>query len=227
MDAEDRVLVGVIKRKKDLQTTLKDHWYRIPQTRMPDGLFAEYIGFFLSGKPFKELSGSIPYYAPITGLELVYRHELIPDEPEHPRANDVYYRIALGDIQDKRPPIMNTSKQVITFVFTTWDRFIQAKTINDLYSEADYFVDRIYHALKNRGINAKRGWETEDKIANFFPGISILCDNGSTLNVSAQEGGDNMYLDINQPVDRLLQAVLLEIEKRDGPSTISIPLEGL
>src|SRR4051812_24780388 len=100
MYPEDRVLIGVINRKRDLNTARDEHWYRIPRERMPRGVHVEYIAFFLSGA-FGERSGSICYYAERKGLELLYRRDLLPNEPNHKRADSVYYKVGLGDLMDK------------------------------------------------------------------------------------------------------------------------------
>lgn len=132
MYPEDRVLVGVINRRRDLIYARDEHWYRIPFARMKRGIDAEYIAFFLS-RAFKEHNGSICYYAERRGVELAYRRDLIPSEPDHPRANDVYYRVALGPLQEKLPPARNTNRHVISFIHTTWDRFCSARSISELY----------------------------------------------------------------------------------------------
>ena len=62
MFPEDRVLVGVINRKRDLAIAQAEGWYRIPQRRMPRGVNAEYIAFFLS-RAFKAQNGGVYYYA--------------------------------------------------------------------------------------------------------------------------------------------------------------------
>lgn len=147
MYADDRVLVGVIKRKKDFQIACQYHWYRIPEGQLPRGLNAEYIALFLSGKPFGERSGSIAYFAPVTGLELARRCELLPDEAR--RANEIYYKVQFRQLIERDPPISNLPARSVSFIRTTWDRFIRAETISDLYSAADFYVDRVYHALRN------------------------------------------------------------------------------
>lgn len=150
MYPEDQVLVGVVKRKRDLQHILRDSWYRIPAEQMPSGISAEYLGFFLSGKVFREQSGGIYYYAPVSGIELVRRRDILPDETAHPRADHVYYRIALAEVKYKHPPVLNPQRRVVSFIYTTWDRFVNAEQISDLYSDADYYVDRVYHALNHQ-----------------------------------------------------------------------------
>ena len=223
MFAEDRVLVGVINRKRDLQSVLDDKWYRIPQAQMKRGVNAEYIAFFQS-KAFGERNGGIYYFGDRKGIELVYRRDLIPSEPHHPRANEAYYKVQLGTIREKKPPIVNTTKRTIGFIYTTWDRFIKASKISDLYSKEDYFVDRIYHALRNAGVPSERIWSAEYK--NTAPQLRVLCEKG-TFTASTSSEGDGMYLDESRPDDKILAGILAEIAKQGGPVTIRIPFDML
>lgn len=147
MYPEDRVLVGVITRRRDLRLVLEQHWYRIPQVQMPRGMDAEYIAFFTGSRLQPDPTSGIHLYAPMTGLELAYRRDLLPDEPDHSRADAIYYRVALGNIETRTPPITNPSRRSISFIHTTWDRFAAAVTIDDLYSRDERFVDRVFHAL--------------------------------------------------------------------------------
>ncbi len=145
MYADDRVLVAVVKRKKDYDIARRQHWYRIPQSRMPQGINAEYIALFLSSRTFRESGGAIACFARITGVELVRRKELLPDEEQ--RQDDIYYKLQFRQLVPRDPPILNNSKRPISFIRTTWDRFISADTVPDLYSRASYYVDRVYYAL--------------------------------------------------------------------------------
>ncbi|MDE2749415.1 MAG: hypothetical protein OXI34_10655 [Chloroflexota bacterium] len=147
MYADDRVLVGVVNRAIDFEIARRHNWYRIPEKQLPRGLNAEYIAFFLSGKPFKERSGSVAYFARITGLELARRRDLLPAEAR--RADEIYYKVQFRQLLPKEPPIRNLPSRSISFIRTTWDRFISAETISDLYQKGDFFVDRVYHALRN------------------------------------------------------------------------------
>jgi hypothetical protein len=221
MFPEDRVLVGVINRKRDLDYARSEGWYRIPQKQMPRGVNAEYIGFFLS-RAFKELNGGIYYYAKRQGLELVYRRDLLPKESNHPRANEVYYKVELGALVEKDPPILNPTRRTIGFIYTTWDRFIHAEQISDLYSHADYFVDRIYHALRNRGIQSERIWSAE--YSGGAPQLRILCQDGPL--VASTEAGDNRFLlDEGQEEDAILAGILTRIASQGGPVVLRVPLD--
>ena len=146
MYADDRVLVGVVRRKKDFQIARQQKWYRIPQRQLPRGLNAEYLALFLSGKPFRERSGTIAYFARVTGMELARRRDLLPDETQ--RAGEIYYKVQFRELIPRDPPIANLPARSISFIRTTWDRFISAETVADLYSRADFYVDRVYHALR-------------------------------------------------------------------------------
>ncbi len=225
MYPEDCVLVGVINRKRDLAIARDEHWYRVPQARLPRGVRAEYIGFFLSGA-FGSRNGGVHYYAESTGLELARRRDLLPGEANHRRADEVYYRVALGDLIEKSPPVLNPTRRPISFIYTTWDRFIHARTVSDLYSEHDYFVDRIYHALRDSGMNAERSWDAERRDTGYPAHLRVPCQDG-VFTASPEANGSWMLLDSAQDDDAILAAIKAEIARHGGPVTIGIPLEGL
>lgn len=225
MYPEDRVLVGVIKTKRDLTFAREQHWYRIPQEQMTRGIYAEYIAFFLSGTVFKEQSGSIAYYARRGGVELARRRDLIPTQPNHKRADNVYYKVGLEEFQVKTPPITNPTHRSISFIHTTWDRFVNAREIADLYSTADYFVDRIYHALKSPQIRIQRFWEANQKTTGYAPQLRILCQKGEVIASTDKDDG-NIYLDINKGEDEILAEIKAAIASKDGPVMMPIFYDG-
>lgn len=219
MHPEDRVLVGVISRKKDFAMARDHRWYRIPQGKAEKGIYAEYMAFFFS-RAFGELNSAIHYYARRTGVELLTRRELLPDEANHPRADDVYYKIQLGELKAKAPPIKNAKKRRFSFIYTTWDRFIHATDLVDLYSEADYLVDRVYHALEDSGLRPQRSWEFENAYPQTPPQVKVLCEDGEVV---ATPHVDDIAseADLNRAVERIKR----EIEERGGPRMLSLPFE--
>jgi hypothetical protein len=219
---EDSVLVGVINRRRDLVYAREQHWYRIPQERFPHGITADYMAFFLSRK-FGERNGAIHFYGNIKGLELQYRRDLLPDEADHPRADARYYRLALSDLQEKMPPVVNDTKRTISFIYTTWDRFIHSTTIADLYSDNDRFVDRFFYALHARGMDVTRTWDAQRRADDFAPGLRILCENGATVIASAHPVSGTVYLDQSKTEDSILQGILMQIARNGGPATVSVP----
>lgn len=221
MYPEDRVLVAVIKTKRDLKFAQDAHWYRIPQGKMSRGVNDEYLAFFLSGKVFGEQSSTIAYYARRKGVELAYRRDLIPAQANHPRANDVYYRVELDTLQIKSPPITNPQNRVISFIQTTWDRFVSAREIADLYSTADHFVDRIYHALKSPKMRIERFWEAERGTTGYAPQLRILCQKGEVI-ASTDENDGTIYLDGSKTDDEILELIKAQIANNDGPVMLPI-----
>ena len=177
MYPEDRVLVGVINRKRDFEMARYQHWYRVPEGRVPRGIHAEYVAFFLS-RAFGELNGGIHYYARRTGIELARRRDLLPGEPNHPRANAVYHKLQFGELRPKDPPILNETRRAVSFILTTWDRFSSAHTLADLYGKSDEFVDRVFYALERSGIHPEYRWEAIPDSAKRSALLRIECERG-------------------------------------------------
>lgn len=154
MYADDRVLVGVVRNIRDLQLILQEQEYRIPIKRMqPDEM--EYLAFFLNGQLRKRCSpkspqekpvmagasrsndlGAICYFAEVMGYELAYRRHLIPQEPDHPRALDLYHLYQLGPIRELKPPILNQRKHRFSFIRTHWGQFTTARHIGHLFRQS-------------------------------------------------------------------------------------------
>lgn len=223
MHPEDRVLVGVIKRKKDFKIALEQKWYRVPQSQTPKGIYMEYLALFFGGQAFGDLNGGIHYYARRTGHELATRLELLPDEPKHKNAHERYYKIQFRELQAKVPPILNTHKRRFAFIYTTWDRFISAKEIDDLYSQADHLVDRVFYVLKDAGYRPQRTWElaaTQEYPAQP-PTVRVLCEKGEVIaSVYGEEG-----IPIEDNFEDTVQKIKQEIEKQGGPIMLSTPLD--
>ena len=225
MYPDDRVLVGVVSRKRDLDRARNEHWYRIPQIKVPRGIYAEYIALFLSSSaanPFRKQSG-IYYYGERRGLDLVHRVDLLPDEPDHKRAHDVYYKVQLGPLEQRALPVTNPTGRPITFIYTTWDRFTQAQHIADLYSKNDYYVDRIYHALRDARIRPDRFWETEQRETGQPAQVRILCERGTVV-ASTQPGDEvDVFLDDRMPDDEILRQIQARIQSKGGLLTLRVP----
>ena len=161
MYPEDRVLVAYLPTPKDLTIIQQQSWYRIPQKHAPKGLYAEYIAFYF-GRRFGEQKWSIPVYAPRLGHELTTRLSLLPDEPDHPQAKALYYKVQLGELVWLERPIISLRWRRITFLHTTWDRFQVAMEVNDLLIDGEGFVDRAFATLHDREQMA--GWEKGKEI---------------------------------------------------------------
>ncbi len=177
MYPEDRVLVAYVPRPADFAIVETQGWYRIPQRHAPKGLHAEYFAFYF-GRRFGPEKWAIHFFARQVGYELVSRLTLFPDQPDHPRANEPYYKVQLGSLQRLERPIISLRWRRVTFIHTTWDRFQQATEINDLFVDGEAYVDRLYAALKERGIQAERQYRVKESGGVYVVPLTVLCKNG-------------------------------------------------
>ena len=77
------------------------------------------------------------------GHELVRRADLFPDQADHPRANELYYKMQLGPLQRLARPIPSLKWRRVSFIETTGDRFLNALEISELiesHASGDRFV---------------------------------------------------------------------------------------
>jgi hypothetical protein len=209
MYPEDRVLVAYVPRPSDFDIVRREGWYRIPQRFAPKGLHAEYLAFYFGSK-FGEEKWAIHYYARRAGHELARRRDLLPDEPDHPRADDIYYKVQLDPLQKLAQPILSLRWRRITFVHTTWDRFRDATEINDLFIEGGPYVDRLYATLKERGIRAERDYRVEESSPEYVVALSVPTRDGRV---------DVPYGDLpedEKDVQAVADAVVREIARQGG-----------
>jgi hypothetical protein len=220
---EDRVLVGVMPDPVDFEIARTEAWYRIPQKHAVKGIHAEYIAFYFTSKYGEALRWGVHYFARRTGHELVRRIDLFPDQPNHPRAQEPYYKLQLSMLRQKDPPIISTRWRRITFIQTTWDRFVNAREINDLFVTGDAFVDRIYHALRARGMLADREVPFREGSMQYTVDLMIPCQDGAVY-ISGDEQHPKRALSLLHDEDKDLQRIDHAMQQRGGPIMIDLPL---
>ncbi len=132
MDPDDRVLVAVMNNLPDWRLAQDEGWYRIPAKTAPaDAPFFDWLAFYFTAR-FGPDRWAVHYYARITGHELLTRADLFPDQAHHPRAGRWYYKLSIGPLQHKLPPIVSGAWRRITFISTTGRQFETALDIKDL-----------------------------------------------------------------------------------------------
>ncbi len=147
MFPDDRVLIAYVPAPRDFDLIAAQGWYRIPVKHAPKGLHAEWFAFYF-GKQFGAQKYAISHFAYNLGHELVTRRTLLPAEPDHPRAAEMYYKIQLGDLHQLERPIISLRWRRILFAHTTGDRFQNASEISDLFADGDQYVHRAQTVLK-------------------------------------------------------------------------------
>lgn len=173
---EDIVLIGVLKNKKDLNLLLKKNWYRIPVLYAPRRK-ADYIAFY-QPSTFGKSGQRIKYYAKIKSCDIVKRKYILPEELDHPRAEEDYLRINLSRIQKLSQPIVNKKGLRISFGFTTLKKLLNAKTVMELF-DIPPIEEMVSEALAKRNIRASR--EHIFSLPNgkkYRLDFAIFCKNG-------------------------------------------------
>jgi hypothetical protein len=147
----DLILVCLLPTPRDLEIARLLGWYRIPLRTAPKVVAVDYLAFY-QPSAFGERGGQIEYVAPVRGHELTTRGELLKEEADHPRAKEEYFKIQLGGLEKLKEPIKSEKWKRITFLYTTGEYLLQAKTLNDLVVDDDE-RQILWHSLRERAEN--------------------------------------------------------------------------
>ena len=142
------VLVAVVNNPRDLEIARLLGWYRIPLRTAPKVIAVDYLAFYQTGA-FGDDKWRIQYIAPVRGHELTTRAELLQTEADHPRAKEEYYKVQLGALERLPQPILADTWRRITFLYSTGEYLLRAKTINDLVVQSDE-RQLLWQALRER-----------------------------------------------------------------------------
>ncbi len=148
---DDLVLVAVVPRPRDLEIARVLGWYRIPLQTAPKTVHVDWLAFYQTAA-FSEGRWMVRYVARVLGHELVRRIDLLRDEPEHPRAQEPYYKIQLDPLQPLPRPIPSRTWRRFTFLYTTGERLLTATDLKDLRVPPSATRDRLWRLLRERGV---------------------------------------------------------------------------
>jgi len=95
-------------------------------------------------------------------------------QPDHPRANEAYYKIQIGPLERLPRPIPSRKWRRITFLYTTGERLLAADELNDLIVQSTE-RERLWQALRERGLVAERQYETAK---GTEVDLALLCELG-------------------------------------------------
>jgi hypothetical protein len=151
------VLVAVVNNPRDLEIARLLGWYRIPLRSAPKVIAVDYLAFYQTGA-FGDEKWRIQYIAQVRGHELTTRAELLKTELDHPRAKEEYYKVQLGPLESLAQPVLADTWRRITFLYTTGEYLLQAKTVNDLVVQSDE-RQILWQALRER---ATQGYGSQE-----------------------------------------------------------------
>ncbi len=143
------MLVAVMPSPRDLEIARVLGWYRIPLRFAPKIVQVDYLAFYQPSSFGKGHANLIEYFSEVHGIELTRRREIMREEPDHPRANEEYYKIQLGSLTALNTPIQSGKWKRITFLYTTGALFEKANLVNDLVVKTE---ERkiLWHSLREK-----------------------------------------------------------------------------
>lgn len=157
MNPTDLVLVVILKDKRDLEIARVLGWYRIPLKSAPKTVAVDWLAFYQTAK-FGDEKWAINFVAPVLGHELATRAELLRTQPDHPRADEQYYKIQIGPLERMPQPIPSRKWRRITFLYTTGEHLLAAEELNDLIVQSAE-RELLWKALRERGLVAEKQYE--------------------------------------------------------------------
>lgn len=194
------VLVAIMNRRLDFETALKERWYRIPVSSqkkwLKDRWPPEWLAFYMT-KVFEAEKYSIRYYARVLGYSTKQRWQLLPNEPRDEKSKRRYYKLILGPIKKLPRPIVSRRWRRIVFIPTTWQKFISATEINDLYDDSP-LEDLLWTQLKRLNIPAERQEYISVEDRNYSLDFAIYCAKG---NLDIETDGDLYHANPEKSVE--------------------------
>jgi len=166
----DLILVAFLPSPRDLEIARLLGWYRIPLRTAPKVVAVDYLAFY-QPSAFGERGGQIEYIAEVRGHELTTRGELLKDDADHPRAKEEYYKIQIGGLEKLKEIIVAEKWKRITFLYTTGEYLLKAKTLNDLVVDGDE-RQLLWRSLRERAENEQL-YKTDLPKADIPPEVLI------------------------------------------------------
>jgi len=166
----DLILVCLLPTPRDLEIARLLGWYRIPLRTAPKVVAVDYLAFY-QPSAFGRRGGQIEFVAEVRGHELTTRAELLKDEADHPRAKEEYYKIQIGGLEKLKEPILADKWKRMTFLYTTGEYLLNAKTLNDLVVDGDE-RQVLWRSLRERAENEQL-YKTDLPEADIPPEVLI------------------------------------------------------
>lgn len=205
LSGDSPVLVVVLNDEADLGRVRQAGWYRIPLARAPRRVAADYLAFYQTAAFPPEQRWSVRWLAPVRGYRIASRRELIPDEPDHPRADQRYYKVTLGALEPLPRPVPSRRLRRITFIPTTLERLMQAEEINDLWIKSSA-QERLWAALKQADLEIERQYPLHDELPQYVADFAVFCRDGRIAVLVTDEPRAEGELREAPPPDYLLAA---------------------
>ena len=166
----DLILVCLLPTPRDLEIARLLGWYRIPLRTAPKVVAVDYLAFY-QPSAFGDRGGQIEFVSQVKGHELTTRGELLRDEADHPRAKEEYYKLQIGALEKLNDPVKSEKWKRLTFLYTTGEYLLKAKSLNDLVVDGDE-RQLLWRSLRERAENSQL-YKTDLPEADIPPEVLI------------------------------------------------------
>jgi very-short-patch-repair endonuclease len=187
-------LVAIVRTRADFEHIRAGRWYRVPAASAPAALLGGQVrtlAFYLP-KAFGEYAWQVYWTAPLLQTSVAPRRQLLPNEPNHRRADEPYLRLELGPLGHLPRPIRSRRLRRIVFIPTTAAKLEDAEEINDLF-HASPLEDTVWTALKAEGVEAEREFFVPgDRSGRYALDFAIF---GQERNLNIECDGDAYHTD--------------------------------
>lgn len=147
-------LIAVVTNDVDLQRFAQHGWYRIPARAIGRTLAADTlpqlttIALYQTGAITTGLPSAIELWGEITNITLQLRRHILPNEPDHPAADEWYHIIHVAQPQRLERPIISRRPRRVTFIRTSRSKLLNAVEINDLVIGSEV-EERLWKSLED------------------------------------------------------------------------------
>lgn len=189
MEAKGEVLVAFLPNKSDFGILREKGWYRIPVTSKPKRWPPKYLAFY-QPRAFDDDAYKIRYFGLVNDIDIVSRKEIFPNEIESERSQKQYYRFWVKKLEEREHPIPSRFPRKIVFIPTSWEKFMDAEQLNDLFDDSP-LEDLLWRELKTLQISAERQWEVKTEDFFYQLDFAFFCNKG---NLDVETDGDTWHL---------------------------------
>jgi very-short-patch-repair endonuclease len=149
---------------------------------------AEYLAFYQTAAFPEEERWQIRWMAPVRGYFVTSRRELLPEEPDHPRAADLYYKVTLGPMIALRRAIPSRRLRRIAFIATTLVRLCDGAEINDLWIRTSA-QERLWTALRQAELESECFYPITEGDSGYDIDFALPCRDGKVAVMIEDETG--------------------------------------
>ncbi len=190
INKENDGLIAILKEISDLAILKNEGWYRIPVKSTPNRWPPEWMAFY-QPKIFGDDAYQIKYYGNVQDIRRVKRFDLFPNEISSIKAEQQYFQVFIDELLERPTPIYSVRQRRLVFIPTTWQKFLNAAILNDLFDDSP-LEEKLWLELKNRNIDAERQWRVIIANRIYYLDFAVFCNNGQ---INIETDGDTYHLE--------------------------------